>query len=333
QLADLGRDAAGLVKRNRVGHGGAHPERAFIKMGHELAADEGREGERGDEHGAGGHDNEPGMAQAPAHLAAVPVLHPLQRAVDREPDALLEPVRAQHRHQRQGDKQRADQGEAHGVGHGAEELAAGPAQGIDGEIGGDHHRHRVEDRPVHVLRRADDQVEEVVLAPVLLLELAVDVLHHHHGAVNDDAEVYGADGQQIGGNAVGVEKDEAEQQRQRDGEGDDDGGAQANQQQDEDDQHQDDAAQQVALDRVGGQPHQSAAVVEGPDFYIGRKLPVDLLGLGLDRLQHVLRLRAGEHEDDALDRIVLVIEAELAQARGVADGDGGDVAHVYRGAI
>ena len=49
-------------------------------------------------------------------------------------------------------------------------------------------------------------------------ELAVDVFDHDDGAVNDDAEeVDGADGEQVGGFAGGVEKDESEEQSERDG--------------------------------------------------------------------------------------------------------------------
>ena len=39
-VANLRSDLARLFERNRVRHGGPHPERAFVEVGHEFAADE-----------------------------------------------------------------------------------------------------------------------------------------------------------------------------------------------------------------------------------------------------------------------------------------------------
>ena len=52
-----------------------------------------------------------------------------------------------------------------------------------------------------------------------------------------------------------------------------------------------------------------------------------------DALEDVLRLLAGEHEDDAFDPVVIVLETEFAQARRVADGDLADVADAHRHAV
>ena len=94
-------------------------------------------------------------------------------------------------------------------------------------------------------------------------EFAVDVLDHDHGAVDDDAEIDGADGKQIRGDVVRVKHDEGEEQRERNGEGDDDGGAEADQEENQDDQNQDHAAKQVGFDRVGGEVDELAAIVVG----------------------------------------------------------------------
>ena len=37
------------LKRNRIGHGGANPQRSFVEVGHKLAADEWNEQERGEQ--------------------------------------------------------------------------------------------------------------------------------------------------------------------------------------------------------------------------------------------------------------------------------------------
>ena len=52
-------------------------------------------------------------------------------------------------------------------------------------------------------------------------ELAIDVLHHHHRAVDENAEVDRADRQQVRRNVPQVETDERDQQRQRHGDSDD----------------------------------------------------------------------------------------------------------------
>ncbi len=59
----------------------------------------------------------------------------------------------------------------------------------------------------------------------------------------------------------------------------------------------------------------------------GRIWLVQFLGLGFHPFQDVLRLLAAQHEDDAFDGIVIFLEAEFAETRGVPDGDISDVAH------
>ena len=48
---------------------------------------------------------------------------------------------------------------------------------------------------------------------------------------------------------------------------------------------------------------------------------IQLLGLRFDAFQHILRLFAAPHHDDAFDGIIRFVEAELAQARRVSDGN------------
>ncbi len=45
-VADLRGDLAGLFEGDGVGHGRAHPQRAFVEVRHELAADEGDQQQR-----------------------------------------------------------------------------------------------------------------------------------------------------------------------------------------------------------------------------------------------------------------------------------------------
>ncbi len=60
---------------------------------------------------------------------------------------------------------------------------------------------------------------------VVALKVAVDVFHDDHGGVDDDAEIDGTDGQQIGILAAQYQDDDAEQQREGNVDADDDGAA------------------------------------------------------------------------------------------------------------
>ena len=62
-------------------------------------------------------------------------------------------------------------------------------------------------------------------------------------------------------------------------------------------------------------------------------LGVELLGLGLDALQHVLRLLAGAKHDDAFDGVVLLADPELAEPRRDAERHLADVLDQGRDAV
>ena len=68
----LGRDLGGLVEGNGVGHGGAHPQRAFIQLRHEFGADERDQKQRSRQQQAGHQGHFPGPGEAviqPFHIA------------------------------------------------------------------------------------------------------------------------------------------------------------------------------------------------------------------------------------------------------------------------
>ena len=79
---------------------------------------------------------------------------------------------------------------------------------------------------------------QVVVLAVALGEFAIDVFHHHDGAVDDDSEIDGADGEQVGGYAACVQEDEGKEQAERNGQRDDHRGADADQEKDQHDQNQ-----------------------------------------------------------------------------------------------
>src|SRR5207248_11372629 len=100
-----------------------------------------------------------------------------------------------------------------GVRHGVKEVAGVTGQGINGQVAGDDDGNGVEDGAVHVAGGMDDHIPQIVALPVPKAEFAIDVLHHHHRAVNDDPEIDGADGEQVRRDIVLVKNDEGKKER------------------------------------------------------------------------------------------------------------------------
>src|SRR5579863_4335733 len=124
-----------------------------------------------------------------------------------------------------------------------------------------------------------------------------------------------------------MQKDEGEQEGERDGERHDHSGAQADEKKHQHNEDEDHPQHHVVLDGVDCQLHQIAAVVVGTNPDIGRQnFLVELSGFRLHSLQHVLRLLATAHHDDAFDGIVGLVESEFAQPRSMPDGHRANVA-------
>ena len=162
----------------------------------------------------------------------------------------------------------------------------------------------------------------------------MDVLHHHDGAVHENAEVNRANRQEIGGNALEVEADESEQQREWNRRGDDEPGANVEEEEHENDDDQHDAAQQIVLHHPRGERDQIHAIVKRVDLHILRQdVVIEFFRLRLGELQHGLRLLAGAHQDHALDGIVAIVESELAQTGRIADHHRADVFDEHGNAV
>ena len=210
----------------------------------------------------------PGVRQARVEAARVDRLDHSKAALRRSRDALAQRPGAEHRKERQRQDQRADQREDRRVGHRLEELARRAGEHVDRQEAGDDDRHGVEDRPVHFGGGLGDDFADRVLRSVAQRELAVDVLDHDDGAVDQDAEIDRADREQVGRDVLQVEADEREEQRERDRHGDDESRADVVEEEDQDDDDEHDPAQQVVLDGAGRQRDQVAAVVERADLHV-----------------------------------------------------------------
>ena len=147
-----------------------------------------------------------------------------------------------------------------------------------------------------------------------------DVLDHHHGAFHDHAEVERAQRQQIRRNVPQVEADGGEQQRERNGQRDDQRAADIAQEDEQDHRNQDDAFGQVVHHRAGGQMQEVAAVEERNDLHAGRKnVIVQLLHLGVDRLERGIRVGALPQQHDARHHVVVVEDLPVRAVNGPAE--------------
>ena len=116
---------------------------------------------------------------------------------------------------------------------------------------------------VQLVGQAGVAIGDVV--PRVVRQMAVDVLHHDHRRVDDDAEIDGADRQQIGGFPAQHRDDHGQEQRDRNRRRDDQRAAQVAEEHPLDEEDQRDAEQHVVQHRSHRDGDEVAAVVERLD--------------------------------------------------------------------
>ena len=159
------------------------------------------------------------------------------------------------------------------------------------------------------------------------------VLDHDHRPVDDDPEVDRAQGEEVRGEAAELEIEKRAEQRERDDERHHQRGAETHQE-DAHHEHDEERAEHQVV-RHGGEraPHQPGAVVEGVDADAGREdAVVQLLDLGVQRVEDHGRVLPPAHEHDALDRLGLAVAGHHAAAGEGADRDARQVADADRDA-
>ena len=109
-----------------------------------------------------------------------------------------------------------------------------------GQIGRDDDQRREEDRS-RDLQRGVARIGFGQRLVRLCLAAAQDGLCHDDRAVDDDAEVDGAEGEQVGGDIREVHQDEGDQHRERDRDADDQGATRTAEKQNEHDEHEADS--------------------------------------------------------------------------------------------
>ena len=99
------------------------------------------------------------------------------------------------------------------------------------------------------------------------LKVAEDVLDQDDRRIDDDAEVDGADRQQVGILAAHHQNDDAEEQRKRNVDADDDGAAQVAEKDPLDQKNQNAAEDEIVQHRSGRHRNQHRAIVKRHELY------------------------------------------------------------------
>src|SRR3984893_18743964 len=164
------------------------------------------------------------------------------------------------------------------------------------------------------------------------LKVPVNVLHHDHGGIDDDAEVDRAERQQVSVFALQDQDDDGEEQCERDVRTDGDGAAEIAQEHPLNKENQQTAKDQVVQNRTRGDPDQRAAIVVGNDLDPGRQasVAVELFDLGLHAWNDVVGMLGPPHHHDRGRNVVVVIPAPDAKARHKTDGNTRDVLDLDR---
>jgi hypothetical protein len=159
------------------------------------------------------------------------------------------------------------------------------------------------------------------------LEIAVDILHQDDSAVDDDAEIDGADRQQVRVLVAHDQDDDAEKQRERDVRTHDDGTAQIAEKNPLNEEDQEAPENQVMQDRAGRDRDERGAIIEWDELHSGRQtaIAVDLVHCCPHARDHVVRVQRTVHDDDGRHHVVLLVASGFAEARNVPNVDLGHV--------
>ena len=306
-----------IVERGIQGEGSANPQVAFLQFRHEFAAqprqsvknraaDEKREQAQG----------ETSMVEKEPELLQIGPFQPAHHAVVLPRLQVFEEQHARTGESSQRQQQGAAECEGVGVGHRAEQLAFGTGHREQRHEGADDDRRGEEQGLLHFQAGEENALLQRQFGMFAGTELAVDVLDHDDGRVDDDAEVDRPDRQQVGGFAARVQHGEREQKCQRNVDGHDDGAADVAEEHQQDHGHEHHAHDQVFLDGVRRDVDQFGAVVIRFDLH-ARQQPariglVEFLDLLFDGGQGGKSVLAFAHEDDALDLVVLVAGQQFA---------------------
>ncbi len=277
-------------------------------------------------------------------------------------DMLGQQERRQRRRNREGRDQCTCESIAVSPRHRTEDLAFDALHGEQRNEGGDRDQRRKEDRFIDLQDADEDQAQPVgpgvadpgpilsrIRAPCFAsqmgegplpvrgrrLEITKYVFDEDHRRIDDDAEIDGADGQEIGVLPHQNEDDHTEEQRERDVHADDDGAAQITKENPLDQEHEQAAEHQVVQHRMGRDRNQRSPIIIRNELHPRRQCSIGIhfLDSRLDAGQHIVGMQRAVHHHDRQRHIVVMILARDAKSRHEPDRDLGNVLDGDRSAV
>ena len=148
-------------------------------------------------------------------------------------------------------------------------------------------------------------------------ELSIDALEHDDGRVDENAEVDGADGDEVCGTASEDHHAEGEQCGEGDGDGCDEGNAWVAEHNQQHQRDQSDTGDHDVPDGVGGVVDERGSIVERFDVHArGQQASVvQVVDFFLETFESRERFFVFLEQDDADDDVVLLVGADLTEAR------------------
>ena len=167
------------------------------------------------------------------------------------------------------------------------------------------------------------------------LEISEDILDEDHRRIHDDAEIHGADRQQVGAFTLQHQQHDGKEQRKRDVHPDDDRAAEIAQENPLDQEHQQASENEIVQNGVGGDRDQRAAIIKGNHLDSRRQAAVAVHpgDFGFDLGQHVGGLLHAAHHHDGRHHVVLLVAAANPEPRHVAHLHLRDVLHQHGNAV
>ncbi len=233
----------------------------------------------------------------------------------------LQGEREEGGHDEDGEDRPGEEGEGQGERHRAEDLPLHPLHRVEGEEGGEQDRLREEDGLAHLGDRLGDGGPQRAHLVAALLQDAQEVLGHHHGRIDDDAEIDRSHGDQIGGDAAEIEEEEGAEERQRHDRGDDERRTPVAEPEKEDEHQKNEADPlgHVLAHGVESAFDELRPIVVGDDLHPRRQLvAVDLLDLRPHPGEHLQSVFPLAQEDGPLNDVVLVGGVEAHQGEELA---------------
>jgi hypothetical protein len=332
-LADLVDSIPAGVERDRGRQQGADPEIALFKFRQEFGAEAHAEAPADDKKRQRDHG---GHARV-AYGKPQDVLIDLTQLAHEVRFDLVDFFRQQQRRHHGGHCECRDHGADQRVGvsprHRPENLAFHALHREQRQEGSNRDDDREEDRLVDFDCGGEDPVQPVAAACIrwmtggVMRQVAENVFHHDDGAIDDDAQIDGADRQQIGGIAAQDRNDDGKQQCNRDGRGYDQRAAQIAEKDPLNEEDEGDAEQHIVHHGAHGDRDQVAAIVIRLDLHARWQaaVAVDALDGRTHARHHIHRAFEFLHQDDAEQDVVLVVARGNSQSGGESDLVMGDI--------